>query len=455
MKETIIGKRWKIVDSKLIGEGGNSRIFKVKDISLDSDDFFALKLMNHNNGKYKRYKDEITIQKRFSDQGLNGVIPIIDFNIPETPTEKDPIFIVMPIAETCEDKLGKEPDIEDVMKMILEVSKVLKSFIEKESSFLHRDIKPGNIFFYNDSWCLGDFGLATFSNKNNVTHKNERIGSFNFIAPEIYHKREFTEKGEVYALAKTLFSLIIDQRYPIPGPHSILDPTTTLDSYIFHPKVSQINNLMERATKNNPAERMSLDDFIEEVSLWLKEKNKNQNEINGLDQSLLKMLKDKDLRNKREDQDIDDQYRYLDKKTEDISQKLNVFIQESLNAQGFNIYSGTNDNVYFFVLDKNGIQLHHPYGEHRDCGLIYQARNRKKGFFYMNAGISLVLVPGSKVLVIAGIIFQEENGGIEEKWTDYHEVSLRSPKEEYIINTFIFSLKDKLIEFLPEFIEKI
>src|SRR5688572_5521195 len=99
-KGDIISNRWHLID--IIGHGGNSTVFKAREAERGVD--VALKLITSEvksgSSQYQRLSDEIATQKEFTDNSVKGIIPLIDFNLPGTPSVDDPIWIAMPIART-------------------------------------------------------------------------------------------------------------------------------------------------------------------------------------------------------------------------------------------------------------------------------------------------------------------------------------------------------------------
>ena len=75
---------------------------------------------------------------------------------------------------------------------------------------VHRDVKPGNIFF--DKYgkvVLGDFGLARRLPDRGITLDEEFIGTPLYLAPEVFQSAEFDQSVDLYALGVCAFEMLL------------------------------------------------------------------------------------------------------------------------------------------------------------------------------------------------------------------------------------------------------
>lgn len=81
-----------------------------------------------------------------------------------------------------------------------------------KQSILHRDIKPENVFYSESgSFKLGDFGIAKIADR--VTF-GTRIGTFDYMAPEVYRNEPYGFAADQYALGIMLYWCMNDWRIP-------------------------------------------------------------------------------------------------------------------------------------------------------------------------------------------------------------------------------------------------
>jgi serine/threonine protein kinase len=87
-----------------------------------------------------------------------------------------------------------------------------------------------------------------------------------FIAPEMLRNpsEEDGRPADVYSLAKTLWVLAAGQKYPPPGEQRVDIKQINLGEYVAHPRVSQLDHLIERATNSDPKLRPSMREIAAE-----------------------------------------------------------------------------------------------------------------------------------------------------------------------------------------------
>jgi serine/threonine protein kinase len=134
------------------------------------------------------------------------------------------------------DALGPHPALEDVVQAAVAVAETLASLATR--GVFHRDIKPENLFRLDGGSVIGDWGLADFPNKEDVTVTYQKLGPLYYIAPEMLLDAKSASPGpaDVFSLAKTLWVLASGASHPPPGA---LHPEVTshrLTSRIAHPR---------------------------------------------------------------------------------------------------------------------------------------------------------------------------------------------------------------------------
>lgn len=104
-------------------------------------------------------------------------------------------------------------------KMVIRIGKEMCNALEYCNHFgiIHRDIKPQNMFLTETGSCkLGDFGIAKTIEK---TSGGTRIGTFKYMAPEVYHNKPYGCSADIYSTGLVLYWLLNERRMPfIPLP---------------------------------------------------------------------------------------------------------------------------------------------------------------------------------------------------------------------------------------------
>lgn len=82
----------------------------------------------------------------------------------------------------------------------------------KSLNIVHRDIKPQNIFVNSrGDFKLGDFGIAKTMEK---TTGGTKIGTYSYMAPEVYNNEPYGSVSDLYSLGLVLFWMLNERRLP-------------------------------------------------------------------------------------------------------------------------------------------------------------------------------------------------------------------------------------------------
>jgi serine/threonine protein kinase len=267
---------------RLLGRGGNA---KVGLVSYKKQEY-ALKLLENykkpNSPTYKRFANEIcALQRLHSDV---GVMPVIDINLPERPAKTDRPWFTMPVATPIANALQEIPSLRSYIEAIADIASTLVRL--KERNFGHRDIKPDNLFNLSGRWVIGDFGLATFPDSiEGVTEQEGRpLGSRQFMAPEMSTNAVNVSPfpADVWSLAKTLWSIATRNPFPSYLPFDV--SKDGLAAYgIIDTRSHLIDRLLEHATMRAPNDRISIEDFSNELQQWLRLDNEQPAELDVSD----------------------------------------------------------------------------------------------------------------------------------------------------------------------------
>ena len=273
MEDIDVRKKYSFIEE--IGSGGNAKVFKVKD---DSGQEYALKQLhksalhcvNELTPRYKemrlRFIDEITTISENYDS-VEGIIPILEFS-------KKGFWYTMPLAEPIITHITTHSSSpQEIVAGMVEICDTLSALHIKGIS--HRDIKPNNIYYYNNRYYIGDFGLVDLPDgDNNLTRSDKGLGAIFTIAPEMKRdpKNADGKKADVYSLAKTLWMLLTLEEKGFEGTYDFFDPKHSLrefnDLSKYH--LVELEELLHAATNNTPELRPPINDFKQKLLKWME-----------------------------------------------------------------------------------------------------------------------------------------------------------------------------------------
>ncbi len=75
-----------------------------------------------------------------------------------------------------------------------------------QERLVHRDLKPDNLFYYNDQIVIGDFGITCELNTDDYAVDTEKIGTLGYFAPELMSEAAIVA-SDYYAFGQTIWSL--------------------------------------------------------------------------------------------------------------------------------------------------------------------------------------------------------------------------------------------------------
>lgn len=256
---------------ELLGAGGNGEVWRADGPGGE----VAVKLLKKRRSApadaVPRFLREIEALQRLKD--THGVLPLLD--VDADPANSPRAWFAMPIATTMRDQLGNNATLRDMCLAVSEVSAALDRVHKK--GFVHRDIKPDNLYWYQTHWCLGDFGLADFQDAEPLTQSHRKLGPAYYIAPEMLNNPKDADGtcADVYSLGKTLWVLATGQNYPVPGVH---DPTyrgTAVASYQDDHRAAGVDELLRRMTQLDPVDRPTADVVARELAILGEESAMN------------------------------------------------------------------------------------------------------------------------------------------------------------------------------------
>lgn len=248
---------------KVIGQGGNGRVFRARDPKGSE---VALKVLRSDREKgdepRKRFESEIALLTQL--QGTRGIMPILDSG----KANGRPWF-TMPIAVPLREAL-KKATLPEIVEAFVVFAQTLSQLGEQD--IYHRDVKPENLFCLSGKdWIIGDFGIHKAPENPVLTKDGRRIGPALYCAQEMldYRQDEDHSRADVFSLAKTLWVIATGQSLPLQGQHPENYRGAWLENYRTEAYTAPLDKLLIRATALRSEDRLTMKQFAEELSAWL------------------------------------------------------------------------------------------------------------------------------------------------------------------------------------------
>ena len=123
------------------------------------------------------------------------------------------IFIKMELLTPLLKSLGDGRDTPEAQVIALGKD-MCRALCEcRKYNIIHRDIKPQNIFVSDAGlYKLGDFGIARA--KTTTSTGTAKIGTYDYMAPEVFHAQRYDAGADLYSLGMVLYWLLNRRRCP-------------------------------------------------------------------------------------------------------------------------------------------------------------------------------------------------------------------------------------------------
>ena len=278
MQIAIKNKKYEII--KYLGEGGFGRVILVKDKSDNKP--YAIKEIIINNemkGKIKDIQKEAEILSKFN---CENIVKYYDSYL-----YKGKFYILM---EYCEgetlryfiDKNIKNNELieENILfKIIIQICKGIKEIHYK--NIIHRDIKPENIFINKKmNIKIGDFGISKQFNPNKeYTNTIFKVGSIEYMSPEIKKLGIYNEKSDMYSLGCIIYELLNLRKYFDDKQY---DKIKKIDSTIYNDRWQEIINSLLQPDYNKRMDINEVYGILKEIyniiigEIYIKKNNINE-----------------------------------------------------------------------------------------------------------------------------------------------------------------------------------
>jgi len=198
---------------KIIGTGGFSKVYCAYN-KIDANTY-AIKQITLN-GYEINIADALREVRIFAKLDHPNIVRYfsswIEFDNTIKSRPKISMFIQMQLCDKTLESWMRERtaiDFNANKKIFLQILNGIKYI--HQNNFIHRDIKPGNIFLTikeNDILVkVGDFGMARFMDIDVENHLTDELGTLTYGAPEQIDSTNYNNKVDVYSAGIILFEL--------------------------------------------------------------------------------------------------------------------------------------------------------------------------------------------------------------------------------------------------------
>lgn len=244
---------------------------KVITIPSNKSDIDSLRLEGYSENDTRTYLQEVVndfvseIQLMESFKGIQNIVSVEDYKVVERKDAVEwTIYIRMELLTPFNVYMSnKQLSEADIIKLGCDICTALE--ICEKQKVIHRDIKPENIFVNNyGDFKLGDFGIAR--KLENLTGGLSQKGTYNYMAPEIEHGKDYNATVDLYSLGLVLYRLTNKNRLPFQDTEKqILNPNERikavrrrLDGEVLPPPCQaspELASIILCACSPNPEER--------------------------------------------------------------------------------------------------------------------------------------------------------------------------------------------------------
>ncbi len=253
-----------------LGAGGNANVYKA--VHEGTGVRVALKVIKTQVGgrePYMRFTREVAFLQNLTI--ADGVLPLLDANVPQNPTQDNQAWLAMPVAKPIRKALSHKP-LETVVEAIGAIADTLARLADRYNNFAHRDVKPGNLYYYDNKWLVGDFGLIDLPDMNELSRRGRPFGPVHYTAYELMIDPTIQDArpADVYSIGKTLWVLATEETYP---PHGY-QPAGVVGFGIAdmrpHPRAAELDRLVDATTRLAPEQRPPMAQVATDLRQWFE-----------------------------------------------------------------------------------------------------------------------------------------------------------------------------------------
>ncbi len=257
----------------LLGRGASGVVYEAEADGAK----VALKIIHpelcHSRQIFGRYQREASILRRLSGE---HIVKFLDF------VEHDGLLVIaleLVEGESLEDFLGKSPDFETAIDVVLQLCTGLA--IAHQAGVIHRDLKPANVIVHADGSRplkarILDFGLAKVVHGEHMTtgltERDMIFGTPEYMAPEQARGEDVDARCDVYACGVILYELVTGS-VPLKGKSPFATMTAQLTEQVEPPRKRApdrnvphaLESVILRALEKDPAKRFQSADALKQA----------------------------------------------------------------------------------------------------------------------------------------------------------------------------------------------
>ena len=203
------GKQFVIMGSAPVStDTGEAQIYRCKNEDGTGD--YVAKILvtlrpDSSPKKLKTRKRVIEFLDKYSNSSEYHILPLIGHGIVDI--NGGQYFVdIYPYCSGGDlgSKVGEFSLAQLVSDVIPAVNEAIHIFHQER--LVHRDLKPDNLFYYNDEIVIGDFGITCELNTDDYAVDTEKIGTLGYFAPELMSEAAIVA-SDYYAFGQTIWSL--------------------------------------------------------------------------------------------------------------------------------------------------------------------------------------------------------------------------------------------------------
>lgn len=207
-----------------LGQGGMAEVYKAFQPGVER--FVAIKLLHSHRAEsadfVARFQREARAIGRLQHP---NIVRIIDFDVED---EIDYMVMDYVTGGTLGDylKTRKALPLSEALPIIAQLAEALA--YAHQQGMLHRDIKPGNILFADETHTqvvLTDFGLARLLDDGDakLTMTGAMIGTPTYMSPEAVRGEPCDVRADIYSLGVVLYEMVTGKTpYAAETPYSMM-----------------------------------------------------------------------------------------------------------------------------------------------------------------------------------------------------------------------------------------